>query len=44
MVKKMVGKEGELKEDEKMLLDAINDPVDHTSKANIRLLVEHARG
>lgn len=44
MVRKMM-KEGEnLKEDEKMLLDAINEPVDHVNRENIKGIIIAIKG
>ncbi|MGA1822814.1 MAG: flavodoxin domain-containing protein [Thermoplasmatota archaeon] len=40
MVKKMMKEGDDLKDDERMLLDALNEPVDHISKENIKGLIE----
>jgi len=43
MVRKMMKEGQDLKEDERMLLDAINEPVDHVKREHIKALVQNIK-
>lgn len=44
MVRKMMAKGEDLKDDEKVFLEALNEPVDHSDEEKIKDLIDHVKG